>query len=209
MSATAVGTRWNAGNLEFLDKDGDVICTYDGVNRKLTFPAGAVLDVSAATGSILLAAGEIGTADIAALAVTEAKLAAANTDGLNVVRVARATYDFAVNGGTIGAKDLGVTLPAKAIILDGLVDVVTTCTTAGGDAGTMAIHVEGAGDIVAAVAVSDGTNPWDAGRHDIIPVGTAATSVKTSQARNITATIAGQAFTAGKFHVFLRYVVGS
>ncbi len=128
-------------------------------------------------------------------------------DGLMAVGLAVATYDFAVDGGAVGAHGLGVTIPDNAIILDGMVDVITTCTTAGADAGTMAIHVEGANDIVAAIAVSDVSNPWDAGLHAIVPLGTAATAVKTTAAREITATIAGQEFTAGKFVVFLRYAV--
>ncbi|HEY3363951.1 MAG TPA: hypothetical protein VGK74_02710 [Symbiobacteriaceae bacterium] len=152
---------------------------------------------------------KFGSNELQGLSVAESHLVAANADGLHPVRVARATYDFAVNGGAISAIDSGVTIPANAVILDGMVDVKTTCTTAGGDAGTMAISVEGANDIVAAIAVSNGGNPWDAGRHDVVPVGSAATAVKTTQARNVTFTIATQAFTAGKVHVFLRYVIGS
>jgi hypothetical protein len=72
----------------------------------------------------------------------------------------------------------------------------------------MAISVEGANDIVTATAVSAGGNIWDAGIHDIIPDSTGSTAVKTTQARNVTATIAGQVFTAGKFNVWLEYVIG-
>lgn len=40
-------SRWNsAGNLEFLDDDGAVIFTVDGVTRALTMPVGATLDVA-------------------------------------------------------------------------------------------------------------------------------------------------------------------
>lgn len=128
-------------------------------------------------------------------------------DRLARVRLAIATYDFAEHGGAISAISLGISVPDNAVVLDGMVDVITTCQTAGADAGTMALHIEGADDLVAAIAVSDGTNPWDAGLHAIKPLGTAATAVKTTAARAITATIAGQAFTAGKFVVFLRYVL--
>lgn len=130
-------------------------------------------------------------------------------DGLGVVHLARATYDFAEHGGAISAIGLGVTIPDNAIVLGGLIDVLTTLTTAGADAGTIAVHVQTAGDIVAAVAVSDGANPWDAGLHAVIPAYTAATAIKLTAAREITATIAGQAVTAGKFEVFLLYVLGS
>lgn len=129
------------------------------------------------------------------------------TDGNRVVKTARATYDFDVDGGAISAIGLGVSLPDNAVVLGGMVDVETTLTTAGADAGTIAISVEGADDIVLAIAVSDGSNPWDAGGQDIIPDGTGSARVKTTQTREVTATIAGQVVTAGKFTVFLNYTV--
>ncbi len=136
-------------------------------------------------------------------------VAAPTADGLGLIRVARATYDFAEHGGAIGAIDLGVTLPNKAIVVGGFVDVVTTCITAGADAGTMAISIQTANDIVSAIAVSNGANPWDAGLHAIVPKSNTpeTTGIKLTAARAVTATIAGQAFTAGKFVVFLHYVI--
>lgn len=125
--------------------------------------------------------------------------------GTGVMRVACATYDFAVQGGATGAKKLGVTIPKGAIIWESLIDVVTTCTTASSDAGTMAISVASANDIVSAIAVSDGSNPWDSGRHAGVPVGSAATCIKLTADCVVTATIATQAFTAGKFHIWLMY----
>lgn len=127
--------------------------------------------------------------------------------GASVKKTALAVYDFAVHGGSIGAIGLGVTLPNKAVITGGFVDVITTCTTASADAGTMALHANSAGDLVAAIAVSDASNPWDAGRHDIIPDNTGSTAVKLTAARELTATIATQAFTAGKFVLSVDYVV--
>jgi hypothetical protein len=124
----------------------------------------------------------------------------------NTVYIAKATYDFAVNGGAIGTVTLPVVIPANAVIMDGMVDVLTTFTTAGANAGTVAIQVEAANDIVAAIAVSNGGNPWNAGRHDIVPVGTAATSVKTTVARNVKVVLAVQNVTAGKMNIFLRYM---
>ena len=137
-------------------------------------------------------------------------VAAPAADGLGLLRVARATYDFAEHGGAIGAISLGVTIPDDAIVCGGFIDVKTTCTTAAADAGTMAIHVQSANDIVSAVAVSDGGNPWDAGLHAIVPKANTpeSTGIKLTAARAITATIATQAFTAGKFVVFLYYLQG-
>ena len=131
-------------------------------------------------------------------------------DGLGLFRVARATYDFAEHGGATGAIGLGVTIPDNAIVCGGFIDVVTTCTTAAADAGTMAIHVQTANDIVTATAVSAGGNIWDEGLHAIVPKANTpeSTGIKLTAAREVTATIATQAFTAGKFTVFLYYLQG-
>ena len=136
-------------------------------------------------------------------------VAAPTADGLGLIRVARATYDFAEHGGAISAIGLGVTLPDNAIVIGGFIDVVTTCTTAAADAGTMAVHIQSANDLVTATAVSAGGNIWDAGLRAITPKSNSpeSTGIKLTAAREITATIATQAFTAGKFVVFLHYVI--
>lgn len=131
---------------------------------------------------------------------------AAFVRGLSRVRLASAPYDFAIHGGAISAIDLSVEIPDNAIILDGMVDVITTLTSTT-DAATVAVSVEGADDMVAAIAISDVSNPWDVGLRAIVPLGTAATAVKTTAARAVTVTIATEAVTAGKFIVFLRYVL--
>jgi hypothetical protein len=138
--------------------------------------------------------------------VTGEVTAMEDVDGLRLAKVAFATYDFAVDGGAISAIGLGVTLPDNSIVYGGFVDKITTCTSAT-DAGTMAIHANAANDIVTATAISSGTT-WDApGRLALTEVMTAATTLKLTAAREITATIAVEAFTAGKFMVVLYYVV--
>ena len=124
------------------------------------------------------------------------------------VQLAFALYDFAVDGGAISTITpvTGFKLPDNAIILDGMVDVITTCVSAT-DAATIAIQSEAAGDIVVAKAISAGGDDWDAGLQAIIPLGTAATAVKLTAARDIKIVIAVEAVTAGKFHIILRYVV--
>src|SRR4051812_35667984 len=98
-----------------------------------------------------------------------ASLAGDTGNGNGLMRVARATYDFAVDGGAIGPHTLGVTLPVGAIVTGGFIDVITTCVTAGADAGTMAISLQAANDIVTATAVVTAGDIWDAGRHAIAP----------------------------------------
>lgn len=124
----------------------------------------------------------------------------------SVVSVARGRYDFAVDGGAVGTVDLTKTaqIPPNAVILGGFVEVDTAVTSGG--SGTLAINVESAGDMVAAAAVSGA--PWStSGRKSIIPVFTGATSVKTTVARKIQATIATAALTAGALDVVLTYIV--
>ncbi|MFA6046185.1 MAG: hypothetical protein WC718_14470 [Phycisphaerales bacterium] len=159
------------------------------------------------TGKLSLAGTTVdATADEINKAADATALAA---DGLLRMGVARATYDFASDAGELGAIGSGVTLPDNAIVIGGFVDVVTTCQSEGADAGTMAISVQGANDIVAAVAISAATD-WDAGLHAIVPKSNApeTTGIKLTAAREITFTIGTQKFTAGKFTVFLHYVVG-
>jgi hypothetical protein len=121
--------------------------------------------------------------------------------------MALATYDFAVNGGLIGTIGLGVVVPAKAIIWDGFVDVLTTFESDDSDAGTVALQVEAANDIITAIAISNGTDPWDAGLKNVKSVGTAATAVKTTVARQVSLVVAVENLLAGKLVVGLRYHV--
>jgi hypothetical protein len=123
------------------------------------------------------------------------------------VYTVRGRYDFAVDGGAVGDITLsgGTTpIPANAVILGGFCEVDTAVTSGG--AGTLAIKVEGAGDIVAAAAVSGA--PWSTtGRKSVVPVFTGATTVKTTAVRAITATVATAALTAGVVDVVLFYIV--
>jgi hypothetical protein len=205
------------GTTVWIGDDDQPIATIDAANGEfyvnsgsLNLVAGEIATADLADSAVTnakIGALAVDTAEIAANAVTEAKLVAATTDGLNVMRTARATYDFATDGGAISAIDSGVTIPANAVIVGGFVEVITTCTSAG-DLGTMAISVESADDIVVAVAIGTGT-PWDDGLQAIIPKSNTpeSTAVKVTTAKAITFTIAVEAFTAGKFHVYLHYVV--
>lgn len=153
----------------------------------------------AATGALTIAAG----------AVEESMLIAQSADGLHAKRIARATYDFAVDGGTAGSHGLGVTLPDNAVVVRSWYTVLTTFTSAD-DSATIAISIptDDVAGIVAATAISADGTPWDAGHHEGIQVGTAATfSEQTTAARELTLTIGVQDLTAGKLILFCEYVV--
>jgi hypothetical protein len=120
------------------------------------------------------------------------------------VQCVRGRYDFAVDGGAVGDIDLttSAAVPANAIVLGGFVEVDTALTSGG--AATVAVKVEGAGDIVAAAAVSGA--PWSTtGRKDIVPDFTGSAMVKTTAARTVQATVGTAALTAGAFDVVLFY----
>ena len=129
-------------------------------------------------------------------------------EGTTSVKTAVGEYDFAVDGGAIGAITLRAAgsasnqIPAGSVITGGYLEIDTAFTT--GSAATMAIHVEGAGDVVAATVVS-GAPYSTTGRKSIIPAGTGATSLKTTVPRSIVATIATGTVTAGKGRVVLFY----
>lgn len=147
--------------------------------------------------------------------------------GTVVRELAVATFNTAVTDSagaastTIAAHGLGVYLPAKAIITKAWVDVVTTFTSAT-DAATIALKIEGANDLVAAIAISDASNVWDAGLHGALPgsaaeatvagdtavldaARNAASFIKTTAVREVIATVAVEALTAGKLNVFIEY----
>lgn len=114
-------------------------------------------------------------------------------------------YDFAVDGGGVGAKSMRAvgstpgSLPSGFVITDSIVEILTPFTTAASGQG--AVAVESAGDVVAAAVVS-GAPYSTAGRKAGIPQ-SAATSVKTTAARTPSFTISVGAITAGKLYLVL------
>jgi hypothetical protein len=127
-----------------------------------------------------------------------------NRRGLEPTKqVAYFEYDFARDGGAVGDITLrGDSLPNDAIITSGMIHVKTACTSGG--SATVALKVESANDIRAATAVASlSANAV----LDVVPVGTAATAVRTTaNGRQVVATIAVAALTAGKIVVSLEYL---
>lgn len=73
MPVTNVKVKWVDGNQVFYDKDGNIIATWDGTNRKLTVPSGAVLEV-AAVGGLTVNGVSIGSAVIADVTAEAAEI---------------------------------------------------------------------------------------------------------------------------------------
>lgn len=151
--------------------------------------------------------------------------------GLSARYLATAVFDTAgtdsslVANTTIAAHGLGVYIPTKAIITNAWVDVITTFTSAT-DAATIALKVQTANDLTSALAISDASNIWDAGVRGCV-VGSyaertvagdtavldaaskAASYIKMTAERELTATVAVEALTAGKAVLFVEYVMSA
>jgi hypothetical protein len=126
-------------------------------------------------------------------------------EGTGRLKTVRGEYDFAVDAGAISTITLrgDNSIGAGAVILGGYIEVDTALTSGG--AATVAVTSEGAGDLLAAAAVSGA--PWSTtGRKSIIPVFTGVSTVKTTVVRSLAITIAVAALTAGKFRVVVVYV---
>lgn len=129
--------------------------------------------------------------------------------GLGVHQTARGVFTVPSGGKLVGTYDLNIQLPENAIVIRSWYDVTETFES-GSDAATIAIGIEtdDAAGIVAAVAISDGGDPWDNGPHEGIQTGTAATaSEKTTGKRTVQVTVAAENLTEGEFVLFLEYVV--
>lgn len=135
------------------------------------------------------------------------------------VYMQRVSVGFAaLNAATSGvAVTLGTAIPNKAIIQQVYYNVTTTFLdngTAGNlDTSTLSIGANTAVDLKAAIAISNGANAWDAGIGAGIPLGTAATMVKTTASRFINVTWThgtgdSTALVAGAMDIYIQYVQG-
>ena len=119
-----------------------------------------------------------------------------------VLQKYQGNWDFAIDGGGTGTTVVRTKdgpIPSGAIILGGILDVTTACLSA---TGTQALSSEGAADLLAATAQAGLT----LGRKAIIPVFTAASSVKMTAERNLSLVIATAAFTAGAWQLTVFYL---
>jgi len=117
---------------------------------------------------------------------------------------ARAFYDFATDGGAVGAKNLrGDALPSGAVVVSSYVKVETAVTSGG--AATVSLGIQTAVD-VRAVATDLTTAPSLATTGVKQGLITNAVSALLTADRHIVATVATAALTAGRFSVFVEYV---
>lgn len=132
------------------------------------------------------------------------KVGGPGTLSLGEVKVTKALYAFATEGGATGDITLrGDTIPSGALVLGAYVEVTTVLTSAG--AATVALKVEGAADVNAADAISGA--PWSTtGVKRADALGDADEGAKTTAARSVVATVGTAALTAGVFNVYVLYI---
>lgn len=121
-------------------------------------------------------------------------------NGIGVQRTARAVYDVAVHGGSVGDHGLGVFLPAKAVITRSYLRIDTSFTDVG--SATVALSCEDANNIKTATDFT-GLSGLVEGEST-----GAASAFKQSIANKceITATVAGGLQSTGKATVWVDYV---
>lgn len=123
---------------------------------------------------------------------------------------------------TIASHGLGVTIPSGAIVTEARY-VVNSIFTSATDAATIALTLQSAGDLKAAIAISDATNVWDPGLRGCLPgnhaldgnaltaiamaAAKAASEITTTAERELTATVAVEALTGGELTLYVTYLV--
>lgn len=120
-------------------------------------------------------------------------------------KYARAVYDFAVDGGTVGDITLTTTptIPNNALVTEAMIHVKTVPTSAG--APTIALKLNGAADVNAADAISGA--PWSAtGLKRADALEGVDKGLVASAERSLVATVGTAALTAGVFHVYIEYM---
>ncbi len=113
----------------------------------------------------------------------------------------------ASGGKAIGSHAFGPEFPIGARVLGTWINNTATFTSAT-DAATIAIGwpTDDASGVDSAIAISDATNPWDAGFR-LSDTTQAAPSPRMTARRQLTAVVAVEALTAGEFVITGQYVV--
>lgn len=204
--------------------DTDTISTILAANYFRTYNASTATYVNscgAKVGDIIriFAPGVVGSVDAIVLTSTASAI---TVEPMGEVFV----YDDVEAPLAVAAHATSIVIPDNAILKECFYDVGVTCTDGADDSATIALHIQGANDLVAAIAISDGTNVWDAGvrgtligapilgadaAHDTaieVAALQAASMLKMTAARTLTVTVADDDITAGKFRIYAKWVPG-
>lgn len=150
MPVTNVKTDWNSGNLNFRDKDGNIIATYDGTNRKLSIPSGSTLEVA---GTATIADGSFAVGDLS-LTTGSIIIGASNkgaaldmkADGAILIGNGTTAAAKTTSGDAKIANDGSITIQAKAV----------EKTMIAAAAGTVLVGTKTSGDVTELDASAEG-----------------------------------------------------
>lgn len=128
------------------------------------------------------------------------------TSSSGAIGVSRATYNFAIDGGAIGAiiPSISPVIPANAIVFGGIINVITAPTGAGASIALGTSAGSSSTALKAATVIANYT-----GLVALVPVWSAGSSFKMSAAGQIQLTVSGAALTAGKMDILVEYLLGS
>jgi hypothetical protein len=137
--------------------------------------------------------------------ISNAERFSINNPGRGEAQEVISNYDFATDGGAVGDIALrGEAIPSGAIVTNALI-IVDTPPTSGGSA-TIAVKIEGAADIQAAVAYNGA--PWStAGAKRASVLTSTAAPIVTTASRQPTITVGTAALTAGRIKLILVYMM--
>jgi hypothetical protein len=150
MGVANVSSAWVSGNLVFYDKDGAIIVTYDGTNRKLTLPTGSTLeslgtttiaDGTVSPNDLALAQGSILVGDVAAKAVA----LSAKSSGRIIVGDGTTIASVAVSGDATLAANGALTIANNAVTTAKILDANVTSAKLANGAGVAALLTAGLG----------------------------------------------------------------
>ncbi len=183
--------------------DSNTIANVPATIQGVSGQTGNLFEVQNSSGTVLYkinAAGQVTQAAAASLA---------DAFGLGgSLRMARAKYSFAVDGGAVGliTPATNAVIPDNAIIIGGILNPTTALV---GTSSTIAVGTS-AGSSAASLkaATAEATYSVDAVLATI-PVFTAASAVKLTAAGSITITVAVAALTAGVMEITVFYFVAA
>lgn len=121
------------------------------------------------------------------------------------------TWDFAVNGGAVSSiplTQINGPLPNNLIIQNASMDIISALTGGAGATGAVTSG-QAANDLVIATLVAGAPFSTTGPKVTIPLLGTVATWVKTTAQRSPALVVAVNAFTAGKFNLWIEGIVSA
>jgi len=201
----AAASGYAIGCIFLHDDGGSGTTVYVNEGTAATSDFNALVTNESLTDAAALTTADLLSSATGLLNLDESQLDSPAVDGLLVHRVARATYDVTGgDSGAIGAHGLGVSLPDNAVVVRSSLEVITPFDS-GTNNETVSLGITSDGAVGILGLTDLGSTGFQATIQDD---GLAASySTKTTAARELIATVAGEAATAGKLVLWVEYII--